>query len=325
MEREVASQRDLPLLNQEHNMRANIAQRNQIGWGFSLVLHGLLLSAVWPIVHQLPMPIHPEPFRWDITFVESPQQNRVVEPTSETVGQNPAPPIPDLPPPVQPPHNVIRETVQPVNDIRPVIAAPVPTVAVPPQSETSPPPSFTTEPTPITQDILPVQRDGSEQPKTMVAAAPAATEPSAAVAAPVEQELPPPPATPVADVGMSPIQSQNPSPVPPIAVSPTATSQPSAPRTDYSWLQRAVSRRLEELKRSSRPSLEDAARLKVLVKAVVSNTGELLEAEVVKSSGLARIDQEAMTLVERAFPMPLDEVIDRPQIVMRIPITYSRD
>jgi protein TonB len=90
-------------------------------------------------------------------------------------------------------------------------------------------------------------------------------------------------------------------------------------------LQRAVSRRLEELKRSSRPSLEDASRLKVLVKAVVSSAGELMEAEVVKSSGLERIDREAMTLVQRAFPMALDHTMDRPQIVMRIPITYSRD
>jgi outer membrane biosynthesis protein TonB len=50
-----------------------------------------------------------------------------------------------------------------------------------------------------------------------------------------------------------------------------------------------------------------------------------MEAEVVKSSGLARIDQEAMTLVQRAFPITLDESLDRPQIVMRIPITYSRE
>jgi protein TonB len=318
MKRGVASQRGIPLLNQEHNMRANIAQRNQIGWGFSLVLHGLLLSAVWPIVHQLPMPIHPEPFRWDVTFVEPPQQNRVVEPTSETVGQNPAPPI-------QSPHNVIRETVQPVNDVRPEVAAPVPTVAVPPQPETSPPPSFTAEPTPITQDILPVQRDVPEQPKTMVAAAPVATEPSAAIAAPVEQELPPPPATPVDEVAMAPTQPSDLSPTSAASISPVASGQASAPRVDYSWLQRAVSRRLEELKRSSRPSLEDASKLKVLVKAVVSNTGELMEAEVVKSSGVTRIDQEAMTLVQRAFPMRLDYAIDRPQIVMRIPITYSRD
>jgi protein TonB len=86
-----------------------------------------------------------------------------------------------------------------------------------------------------------------------------------------------------------------------------------------------VFRRLEELKRSSQPSLDDSSKLKVLVKAVVSSTGELMEAEVVKSSGLERIDQEAMTLVQRAFPMALDHALDRQQIVMRIPITYSRD
>jgi len=86
-----------------------------------------------------------------------------------------------------------------------------------------------------------------------------------------------------------------------------------------------VSRRLEELKRFSRPWLGDSTTLKVLVKAVISNSGELMETEVVKSSGLTRIDQEALALVQRAFPVSLDEVIDRPQIVMRIPVTYSRD
>lgn len=65
--------------------------------------------------------------------------------------------------------------------------------------------------------------------------------------------------------------------------------------------------------------------MKVLVKAVVSGRGELVEAEVVKSSGSERIDREAMTLVQRAFPMTLDYAIDRPHIVMRIPVTYSRD
>jgi len=86
-----------------------------------------------------------------------------------------------------------------------------------------------------------------------------------------------------------------------------------------------VSRRLEELKRFSRPWLGESTKLKVLVKAVVSNSGDLVETEVVKSSGLAWIDQEAVALVQRAFPVSLDEVIDRPQIVMRIPVTYSRD
>jgi protein TonB len=159
----------------------------------------------------------------------------------------------------------------------------------------------------------------------MVASTAVETEPSAPVAAPLEQDAPSTPAPSAADVATAPIQPRDTSPVPPPPAPLAASGQPSAPRADYSWLQRAVSHRLEELKRSSRPSLEDSSRLKVLVRAVVSGTGELMEAEVVKSSGLERIDREAMTLVQRAFPMPFDHALDRPQIVMRIPITYSRD
>lgn len=99
----------------------------------------------------------------------------------------------------------------------------------------------------------------------------------------------------------------------------------SAPPADYSWLQRAIFQRLEELKRSSRPSLDDSRTLKVLVKAIVSNEGHLMDTEVVKSSGLDRIDKEAVALVQRAFPIQLDRALDRQRIVMRIPITYSRD
>ena len=94
---------------------------------------------------------------------------------------------------------------------------------------------------------------------------------------------------------------------------------------DYGWLQQALFHRLEELKHSSRPSIEDSGLLRVLVKAVVSSSGELMEAEIAKSSGRRRIDQEAMALVQRAFPMPLDRNLDRPKIVMRIPITFSGD
>jgi protein TonB len=118
----------------------------------------------------------------------------------------------------------------------------------------------------------------------------------------------------------------------------TETAQPSSPpvtaatpdpvstqRPDYGWLQQAIFKRLEELKRASRPSLDQSQPIKVLVKAVVSREGTLLDSSVVRSSGLEHIDQEAMALVQRAFPMQLDHTLDRQQIVMRIPITYSRE
>jgi protein TonB len=222
----------------------------------------------------------------------------------------------------QPPRNDANRIVEESNDtVKPLMATRPPTLMAQPQPGVSPQMPSTTETTPITRETL-----LDEQPKTNIAATPVRSEPSAQPMSPIEQEFPPTPAPSVANAAMTTVQSRDPSPVPALpASSPAASGQSSTSQTDYSWLQRAVSRRLEELKRSSRPSLDDSSRLKVLVKAVVSSTGELMEAEVVKSSGLERIDQAAMTLVQRAFPMQFDYAIDRPQIVMRIPITYSRD
>jgi periplasmic protein TonB len=145
---------------------------------------------------------------------------------------------------------------------------------------------------------------------------------SAASAAVAERMSPAQPASILAETPAAP--APQPQSQPSVAV-PAGGAAAEGPRPDYGWLQQAVLRRLEELKRSSRPVLHDASPLKVLIKAVVSNEGELMETSVAKSSGLDRIDREAMWLVQRAFPMVLDGVIDRPQIVMRIPITYSRN
>ncbi|OQW37376.1 MAG: hypothetical protein A4E20_05165 [Nitrospira sp. SG-bin2] len=122
--------------------------------------------------------------------------------------------------------------------------------------------------------------------------------------------------------GTQPIDATQPSPLSATASDtlPASTIQP-----DYGWLQQAIFRRLEELKRSSRPSLNDSRPLKVTVKAVVSREGILLDSAVVKSSGLDHIDQAAMALVQKAFPLPLDHPLDRQQVAMRIPITYSRE
>jgi periplasmic protein TonB len=283
-------------------MRSRAIPRNQIGgWGFSLILHGILLSAIWPFFHQLPAPMHQEPFQWDVTFIELPQQAAVVDPPSNDNSTN------------ELPTGEFDDSIHTSINGRPKITAP------------APPTPFITKQMPVIQDVLPLQRDATDYPQTKVATTPVTTEPSAPIAASIEREIPPSPAPSVSDVAMAPPQSRETEQTALSSALPAASNQPSAARADYSWLQRAVSRRLEELKRSSRPSLDDSSPLKVLVKAVVSNTGELMEAEVVKSSGMNRIDQEAMTLVERAFPMPLDQTLDRQQVVLRIPITYSRD
>ena len=299
-------------------MQARVVERHRMeGWGFSLILHGILLSAIAVAFRQLPAPTYSEPFQWNVIFTELSQQPTPKEPNTNAAFSD----------------ETLRMAEIEAHGSR---SSPTGVHSSPKQPKkhrahlakkssntrsqlTAPPTPATTQTAPATEETLP-----GKQPSTQITASPVSNEPSAQPEAPVEQEIPAP-LTSATDTAIAPTQSMD---APPASSSPTpavVSDQPSSPQTDYSWLQRAVSRRLEDLKRSSRPSLDNSSRLKVLVKAVVSSTGELMEAEVVKSSGLDRIDQEAMTLVQRAFPLPLDHTLDRQQIVMRIPITYSRD
>jgi outer membrane biosynthesis protein TonB len=306
-------------------MQLRIVQRRRMeGWGFSLALHGVLLAAIVPLFRHLPAPIVPEPFRWNVTFIESPQQTALIEPNSHTsstkeflrasetdVHNSVSPPMGALTSPKQAKVDRSRAAKE-SSDTTPLLATSPP--------EVSPQMSSSTETTPVTQDTL-----FDEQPDANMVAPPLTREPSGHAIIPVEQAELPAPISSAADEAITQAEPGNTPPTSPPLASLAASDQPSSPQTDYSWLQRAVSRRLEELKRSSRPSLDNSSRLKVLVKAVVSSTGELMEAEVVTSSGLDRIDQEAMRLVQHAFPMLLDHTLDRQQVVMRIPIVYSRD
>jgi periplasmic protein TonB len=311
-------------------MWVRVAQRDQIrGWSVSLVLHLILLSVIWPALQQLPAPVLTEPFRWNVTLVQSSQPSAAVESSGEeslphqdfravdAAAENPAPPRLARPSLDRSPNNESHMTAQPVAAPK-LATAPDPLApedTSPKIPDAAPPTHSITEPMPVPQEF--------EQTQKLVATASVEAEPPASIALPREVEAPPPPAPAKSETPAPLHQPSDPSPGPPVPS--TASSEFAGPRADYSWLQRAVSRRLEELKGFSRPSLGESTKLKVLVKAVVSNSGELMETEVVKSSGLARIDQEAVALVQRAFPVSLDEVIDRPQIVMRIPITYSRD
>jgi periplasmic protein TonB len=320
-------------------MRVQSAQRDEIGgWSVSLVLHVILLSVIWPALQRLPAPVPREPFRLNVTLVQSQQPSATVEPSGgesllpqdvravDAATQNPASPRPARPSLNRSSNNKGHMTVQPVAATR-LATAPVPLApdTSPKTPDAVPLTPSITEPMPVPQASPPLSHETVGQIQRLVGTAPVEAEPLALTALPRELETTPSLAPAGIKAPAALHEPSDPLPGPPAPVPSTVSSQLPDPRADYSWLQRAVSRRLEELKRYSQPSLGTSTRLKVLVKAVVSNSGELMETEVVTSSGLARIDQEAVALVQRAFPVSLDEVIDRPQIVMRIPITYSRD
>jgi periplasmic protein TonB len=282
------------------------------GWLCSLTLHGLLLLSLFPLFRQSLMTVPTEPFHWEIALVQSTQ--------------------------------ITDTSVQSVEAIRPMLAslpkrAPMP--ARPSNHETSPADRHVPIRPQTAEPVAP-----ATQPNISSAAVPPIESATASIS---DGQIPDQPQVsdsrrqttdmPVGSTAVEPLTAQTAEatvnddtvrktePVQPVqpAANGLASEAVSTPRPDYGWLQQAIFNRLEKLKRSSRPSLDQSRPIKVMVKAVVSQEGTLLDSTVLKSSGLERIDQEAMALVQRAFPMQLDRTLDRQQIVMRIPITYSQE
>lgn len=309
------------------------------GWLVSLSLHAFLISAALPLFRHLPITIPAEPFHWEINLVGSTQVTQEpLEPaearaTEQHVASYPKPAA--IPAEVKHASRAPRtsaETNKPVSPIQQSAAA----TESPAQNTSSTAPM---ENTSAAQESIQSSYNVAAETAGPVSASSASEHSS--VSAPTTNELPVPmseptvlPAAPEQPVqapvvkvasSMSARGFESAAPRQPDVSTPAEVVSASAPPADYSWLQRAIFQRLEELKRSSRPWLDRSIPLKVLVKAVVSNEGQLMDTEVVKSSGLDRIDKEAVALVQRAFPIQLDRALDRQRIVMRIPITYSRD
>ena len=283
------------------------------GWVGSIALHALILLSVFPTFRRSLSTVHTEPFHWDIALVSSTQT------ANDPVHTNATEPtvLKSLKPTPMSGREVrtarrtspSAERIMPIEQTAdPVAPTPLPSIA---SSAASPKESTTAS---VSDKPVSNQPQASDPPP-----------PQAAVPADPTTAEPSTPRTAVATLSDGTVQTtEPPHPLPPPATA-LDTEAASTPRPDYGWLQQAISRRLEELKRSFRPSLDESRPLKVTVKAVVSREGILLDSTVVKSSGLDRIDQEAIALVQRAFPMQFDRTLDRQQIVMRIPITYSRE
>ena len=277
------------------------------GWLGSLVLHGFLLFSFLLLFRQSLMTVPQEPFHWDVTLVQStPTADEPVQ-TADTTKSAVLKQL-DRIATVAHLNRSIRHaapSAQRSTSLAQTIATPVTPTSMSdsPSSVISPSETATTS---IPNELPPVLAQATELPRQQTDTA---IDPMTGVAAGTETHSPT-------------TEPARPSPLP---ATTSDTAAVPAVRLDYGWLQQAIFRRLEELKRSSRPFLDQSQPLKVLVRAVVSREGTLLDSSVAKSSGLDHIDQEAMALVQRAFPMRLDRTLDRQQIVMRIPISYSRE
>lgn len=277
------------------------------GWLGSLALHGLLLLTALSLFRLSPPTVPKEPLHWDVILVHSTS-------TADKPAQNTRAPESTASKPTE------RTQVPPRTGrtIQHLVPATDQSIPIAPQ---------TTEPVaPMAQHLIASSAASPQKPVTSAISERPGTNDAQASDPPLQQakkhadSTSAEPSTPQAATATAHDTSAQPSPSQDTVSNIEAAT---TPRPDYAWLQQAISRRLEELKRSSHPSLDESRPLNVMVKAVVSREGILLDSVVVKSSGLDRIDQEAVALVQRVFPMHFERTLDRQHIAMHIPITYS--
>ncbi len=127
---------------------------------------------------------------------------------------------------------------------------------------------------------------------------------------------------------VSPIEQ---SPVPPAVVEPTLqASIQSTPaqvkhvtKPDYGWLVDALWSRVERFKRYPYIARTNRWEGMVVLEAVISKEGELLNLRVAESSGHQLLDQDAMDVMRKSCPLHLEHPLGRSQVVVNIPINYK--
>jgi periplasmic protein TonB len=150
-------------------------------------------------------------------------------------------------------------------------------------------------------EVAPVpeeQRKEVEQP-------PPPLDPSQAVIAPSEEQQPP-------------IEQQKP-PAPAVP----ARVKGAAPRVEPSW-QTALVRHLQQYKRYPSDAQSRGEEGIVLLSFSIDRTGHVLTRQIVRSSGHRELDDEVMSMVERAQPLPaFPPSMPQAKLDLTVPIRFS--
>lgn len=137
-------------------------------------------------------------------------------------------------------------------------------------------------------------------------------------------EEPPPPNTSAAELTMPdvkpPEKVEDQRPPAPITAAPV---KGGAPRVEPSW-ESGLIRRLQQAKRYPSEAREHSEEGVVNIVFSVDRTGHVLSRRVVKSSGHADLDTEALALLDRAQPLPaFPASMTQSQISLAVPIRFS--
>jgi protein TonB len=323
-------------------------------WSVSLLLHAIVVFLAAMFVGQVKPVLQTETFKWDVTFVEPATPEAIsgisepVDPPVRAASPRPSEPMPDMtmnrvapqrsaqvvhpkveqpkpieqkvdePPKLEPlqPAAEVQETIDPIE--QKAVGAPKPE-----------PMTQAKEAEPVTQNEPVVAQSHSVQHSTQVEAA----EPSLpqAPVSPQPAVEPPPEAHAQQATRLSPVVEPTPPAAPPAAAAAPSDAPAqvakAAPtpegKVDHRWVGESLWRRVAELKRYPTSARLNGQEGKVILKAVIRSDGQLAEVTILKSSGHHILDSAALEAVKLACPLHMKQAINKPEIVVSLPIVYS--
>lgn len=307
-------------------------------WAISVALHGIAVILAMLLVFQMkPLPLQ-EIFQWNVSLVET-LQEQSVEPGAQAE---------ELPKPA--PQAVVRPK-QTATKTAQVVPARKPnpdpnerqqrlieTASVMERSPAQTPPEVEQRQEAVAQmDATPV-KDAIKSEEAHIEPVPNP------IAQSVVPEEPPSLGDPNASVRQVPTDNNKPlteptepvrmAAVPKESVTSQASPEPPQPatgtipqapagRADYGWLIESVSKRMAELKRYPVTARANGLEGKVLLRAVIRADGQLVEVVVQRSSGHEELDAAAMQTMRDASPLKLHQELGRAQIAVTVPLVYT--
>jgi periplasmic protein TonB len=93
-------------------------------------------------------------------------------------------------------------------------------------------------------------------------------------------------------------------------------------RQSDGWLTDLLRRRIMSLQAYPRLASMQGWEGRVVVRATIKNDGSLLDAVVIKSSGYAALDDDALKLLHRVCPIRLQHELSQLHVEVEVPIDY---
>jgi len=280
-------------------------------WGASLTVHGVVVGLVFLFAAQVTPVLQENLFQWDVALVESTSLDSNAEQLAPVQTSEPLPAkkmvaartklVPDAPQPAMPvtPIEQKIEQVQPSEE----------KVEVPQQGEQPVEQRIVEMTVPAAEPIVeakePNPQSVQEEP-VAVASAPVSSSDMAG-----SQEMPVQASSPLRSEESAPVQV------------PKASPSGSEMKADHRWLAESLWRRVAELKRYPNSARMSGQEGKVILKAVIRSDGHLADVSIQRSSGHELLDAAAIEAVKLVCPLHMKYALDKPQIVVSLPIVYS--